>query len=244
MLTDEAVGGFNHLLRIRNSELRDVDENLIALFLCGHVQWRRYDRGIDGAGGQGLNPAWLGAELNDHYIFGGIEAKFLEHHADRGVGSRTEAADGDFLAFDLVPRGYSFGSDQAIGEGIDASGNNNCVCPLGARSNGGWSRRYGNFDLARERGLGQDGAGVKDDDTRIETVFLKKARVPFHEGINHVDCWAGNAHDHRISRANGNRASEQERNQTKPRRKAMVVLFIHAPVGLEIFQFGCMTRKE
>src|SRR5207344_1383447 len=124
---------------------------------------------------------------------------------------RTEAADGDFLSFELVPLGYSFGGDQAIGKGIDASANNNCVRPLGARSNGGWSRRYGNFDLARERGLGQDGAGIKDDDTRVETISLKKARVPCDEGIDHVDCWAGNADDHRISGANGNRVSERQR---------------------------------
>ena len=79
-----------------------------------------------------------------------------------------------FFAFDLVPLGYSFGSDQAIGERIDASGNNNCVCPLSARSNGGWSRRHSDFNFARECGLGQDRTGIKDDDADIETILLKR----------------------------------------------------------------------
>ena len=49
---------------------------------------------------------------------------------------------------------------------------------------------------------------VDPDDPDIETILLKKPCVPRDKRIDHVDCWAGNTHDHGIGRMNGNRTNE------------------------------------
>ena len=73
----KAVGCFDHLLRIGNSEVRDVHDNRIALFFRGDVQGRRDDRSIDGPGRQGLETVRLRTELNNNDILGRVEAVFL-----------------------------------------------------------------------------------------------------------------------------------------------------------------------